>query len=94
MRDLNPRRVAPYTLSKRAHSATMRILRRRGYRPVLLGGNRGSSGADLELLPELILSKYRRVRRVVRSLLKIDGEGRVDPRLGRLLPDPSCGVIL
>src|SRR4051794_19319093 len=32
MRDLNPRGVAPYTLSKRAHSATMRILRRRGYR--------------------------------------------------------------
>ncbi len=32
MRDLNPRGVAPYTLSKRAHSATMRILRGRGYR--------------------------------------------------------------
>jgi hypothetical protein len=31
MRDLNPRGVAPYTLSKRAHSATMRILRRAGY---------------------------------------------------------------
>ena len=31
MRDLNPREVALYTLSKRAHSATMRILRREGY---------------------------------------------------------------
>jgi hypothetical protein len=37
MGDLNPRRVAPYTLSKRAPSATRRILRLEAYR--IYGGD-------------------------------------------------------
>src|SRR6478672_2365048 len=60
MGDLNPRRVAPYTLSKRAPSATRRILRRVAYRRFAvaascrpLGPNRPEqSRGRLNLVPD------------------------------------------
>ena len=55
MRDLNPRKVALYTLSKRAHSAAMRILQCEALRP---------AGRSLSALETMILhrSSVRRYR--------------------------------
>ena len=84
MRDLNPRKVALYTLSKRAHSAAMRILQCEASRPA----GRSLSALETMILHRSSVRRYRAELPQDRKVARVGALWRV--RGGSLIKGERC----